>query len=234
MREADVVGVRAGIKWRTGAIIVSVGLLFWFAQSMSSFAAREATRGYGPTNTHPEAIWPAFLFFVLVLGGGAMATWRSAERDLGDVDVRPWRLRLNMDGIFSVLGVLVAGFIGVIVIAGAIDIAKQPMTLTLGLILTPAAVWLLLWCPLVVIDARNRELRRWALGGWFPWVKRIAFGDIEQVNVRVLVRQGVPVSYVLQAKLKSGKLVPVDSLGGMAPPAEVEKVRSELEGRFKA
>src|SRR5829696_5406998 len=106
MREVDVVGVRAGLKWRLGAVVVSVGLLAWFARSMAGFSARQAERGYGTWNTHPEAIWPAFLVFVLVLGAGALAAWRSAERDRGDVDVRPWRLRLNIDVMISVLGAL--------------------------------------------------------------------------------------------------------------------------------
>lgn len=234
MREVDVVGVRAGLKWRLGAVAVSVALLAWFARSMAAFSARQAERGFGSWNTHPEAIWPAFLVFVLVLGGGALAAWRSAERDRGDVDVRPWRLRLNIDVMFSVLGALFMCFIGAVVISGAVDIAKQPMTLILGTILTPAAVWLVLWCPLVVIDPHQRELKRFALGGWFPVAKRVAFADIQQVDIRVLTRQGIPVSYILQARLRSGEHVPVDSMGGHTPMAEVEEVRSQLQQRFTA
>lgn len=234
MREVDVVGVREGLKWRLGAVAVSVGLLAWFARSMSAFAARQEEQGFGSWNTHPEAIWPAFLAFVALLGGGVLAAWRAAERDRGDVDVRPWRLRLNIDAMLSALGGLFVSFIGVVVISGAIDIAKQPMPLILGAILTPAALWLLLWCPLVVIDPRQRELKRFALGGWLPIATRVAFSDIERVDIRVMTRQGTPISYILQARLRGGQHVPIDSMGGHTPMGEVEQVRSELERRFTA
>ena len=86
----------------------------------------------------------------------------------------------------------------------------------------------------MVIDDQKRELHRWSLGSWFPLSRTVAFADVEQVGVRVVLRGGAPISYIVQATLKSGTVLPIDSRGGHTPLAEVEALRSALEGRFTA
>ncbi|MFZ5444351.1 MAG: hypothetical protein ACOZQL_30430 [Myxococcota bacterium] len=182
MREVDVPGVTWGVRWRTNTALAVLGLLSWAAQLITERM---------PSPRHPEAqtwhVWAGFAVLCVVIGGPAIATWRAAREDRGDVRLIVSMHRLRQERSLCGIGALFTALFGVIVLGLLSEGAATHLGGTVMIFLTlmlGLGVWLLFQAPLVAVDPARGELISWPVGAWLPFTRRFPRARLQAVVAR--------------------------------------------------